>query len=90
MASLRKVSLIIYYITVGKKKADEKSVGGGHLSLAQRSYLINHLHSNAIMTRGKLTKDFTREKYQKMWEDLAQKINSMGGASKEWPKWCKV
>ncbi len=52
--------------------------------------IIHFMEDNPLLLKGQLTNDFTAAKRQKMWQSLADVLNSSGGAVKSVEKWQKV
>lgn len=62
----------------------------GSTTPEQKAELLEFLKSHPGLTSGKFTNDFTFKKARGLWESLANTLNAMPGARKDWKKWRKV
>ncbi|KAJ8926656.1 hypothetical protein NQ314_020958 [Rhamnusium bicolor] len=59
------------------------------MSKEQKTYLIQYVEEHRELQSGKLSQQFTFKKAQCLWKELANILNSMPGARKDWEKWRK-
>jgi len=67
------------------KKSKGKSV-----SFAQKEALISFMQSHPELHKGKFSSTFTSKKSKVLWQQIANELNSIVGATKEPLKWKKV
>ncbi|KAJ8965418.1 hypothetical protein NQ314_004171 [Rhamnusium bicolor] len=60
------------------------------MSKEQKTYLIQYVEEHRELQSGKLSQQFTFKKAQCLWKELANILNSMPGARKDWEKWRKT
>jgi hypothetical protein len=61
-----------------------------YISSAQTNKLIELLQNEPDLLSGKFISKFTYKEGQKKWEEIAQIVNSIPGARKDWKQWRKV
>lgn len=61
-----------------------------NVNSAQKECLVEYLEKNRSIVTGKITKDFTQKDGRRLWEELAENLNALPGANKDWKSWRKV
>nr|CAI5851478.1 unnamed protein product [Callosobruchus analis] len=56
----------------------------------QKKCLVDKLKSHPLLMRGKFTNSFSRLDARREWERIAQDLNSIPGARKDWIRWRKT
>ncbi|KAF5301668.1 hypothetical protein FQR65_LT19206 [Abscondita terminalis] len=60
-----------------------------YISVAQKKHLVELMKGKENLISGKFTNSFTRKDGQKQWEGIADVLNAIPGAKKEWHQWRK-
>lgn len=81
---MNKINFI--YLCIITTMADVK----GRASIDQMIALNGFLKLDPQLLSGKFSASFTIKTAQKRWEEIANAINAMPGAVKDWKKWRKV
>lgn len=61
-----------------------------HPSSAQVETLVEFMERNPGMAKGFLRTQNARERSRRQWDELAVRLNSIGGTIKTYKKWTKV
>lgn len=69
---------------------EEKLQKRGHLSENQKKTLINIMEGEHDLRKGKFNPSFTFKDAQKKWVEIADFLNSIPGAEKDWKEWRRV
>lgn len=74
----------------GKENMQGKNIRGGKASDKQKTMLVEFLKKNSQLISGNFTNSFTYKDAEQKWQDVANILNSIPGARKEWKAWRKV
>lgn len=63
---------------------------GSNVTHYQKETLMEYMSNHEDLRKGAFTKNFTKKDQQRQWQDLAEILNAMPGATRTWEKWRKV
>lgn len=61
-----------------------------HVSIGQKTALLNFIEANPKIKSGKYDINFTYKDGNKLWEEVAENLNAIPGSQKNWKSWRKV
>lgn len=69
---------------------DGVKVKGKSITQSQRHRMVHFIRDNPGCNTGNFNCQHNEEEKKRVWEQMTEELNSMGGANKDWKGWQKV